>query len=89
MFNENNILYWWFTSTEKNGSMYDNIVIVYKGSNVIKLIPFKRCKGVFYKDATNDYVENYSQNVDFIKLFSKLNKQAKKQFINKAYGIRQ
>jgi hypothetical protein len=88
MFNENNILCWWFTSTEKNGSMYDNIVIAYKGSNIIKLIPFKRSKGVYYKEATNDYAESYAQNIDFIKLFSRLNKQAKNKFINKAYGIK-
>lgn len=65
------ISHWRINTTERNGNVYDNVIISFN-DNVIKFYPFKRIKYFHFEE--NNYDMKYVLSIDFLSLSNQLKK---------------
>ena len=72
MYNLANVASWWTTSSEKNGTLFDNIFISYEDNNVVTFLPFRRAKSYSFCEVSENYIVVYNKNAKFLDLLFKL-----------------
>jgi hypothetical protein len=69
-----NVKSWWTKLLEKNSELTDIIAVTYNDTNVITYLNFKRKKMAYYNEATKEYINYFSKDVNYLDAINKLNK---------------